>query len=742
MDVAGFLDCIRDRWARPEAKVIVFEPRFQAFPPDGGEHGLTPLLTALRKTTVPESLSLVDDGLRFVGRLAPPGPEAWPQFEAEAWPRLTGEVAKALRSRQRREIAALEQSARDVLESTSYKAGQILVRSAQEPRSLWKVPLGLWRLYRSAEARKRSRHVTLPSSGIAPAVSVPALGPPSPRSDGAPTVAAILDTFTEFCLRYEADLVLLSPKHWKQQLDRTQPAFLLVESAWAGNDGAWRYLLTNYNKRDVNPLRELVKYCRERRIPTVFWNKEDPPNFDVFIDVAKDFDFIFTTDEDCISKYKKVCRHDRIYLMPFACQPRLHNPCHERSWPRYPVCFAGSWMEKYPERKKALQDLLEPALAFGLHIFDRNFTAGEHDPRYRFPDRYQGAIKGSLDYEHMLAAYRCYDVMMNVNTVTESPTMFSRRVFESLACGTPVISTDSAGMRAMMGEHVRITRSPHDTTTHLKELLDDKERRMREGHLAYRHVHEHHTYRHRMEEVFRRVGVKPARCPRRPSVSVIVATCRPENVKLAISNYTKQNYEEKELLLLLNNAEFDVNFIEKQAGGLANVRIVEIEGRPSLGACLNRGIEAASGDYIAKMDDDDHYGERYLSDMMLAANYSEAEILGKGTYFVHMEGKGITALRSVSGQHQFTEFVSGATLTARREVLREIRFPDRTRGEDSNLLAEASKAGCRIYSADAFNTLVIRGRDNRRHTWDIDDSEFLRKCRNIRPGLEWGRVMI
>lgn len=743
VDAAGFLNSIRDRWTRPEAKVIVVEPRFQAFPPDGGEHALTPLLTTLRTTTVPESLSLADDGLRFVGRLGRPSPEAWSQFEAEAWPRLTGEVAKSLRSRQRREVVALEQHVQDVLESTSYKAGQILVRSAQEPRSLWKVPLGLWRLHRSAEARKRSRHVTLPSSGIAPAVSVPVLRPPPPQSDGgAPTVAAILDTFTEFCLRYEADLVLLSPKHWKQQLARTQPAFLLVESAWAGNDGAWRYLLTNYKKRDVDPLRDLVRHCREWRIPTVFWNKEDPPNFDVFIDVAKDFDFIFTTDEDCIPKYKRVCGHDRIYLMPFASQPRLHNPCRERSWPRYPVCFAGSWMEKYPERKKALQDLLEPALAFGLHIFDRNFKAGGHDPRYRFPDRYQGAIKGSLDYEHMLAAYRCYDVMMNVNTVTESPTMFSRRVFESLACGTPVISTDSAGMRAMLGNHVRITRGPHDTAVHLRELLDDEERRMREGHLGYRHVHERHTYRHRMEEVFRRVGVSPAISPRRPSISVIVATCRPENVKLAISNYAKQDYEETELLLLLNNAEFDVNSIEVLAGELANVRIVEIEGRPSLGACLNRGIEEASGDYIAKMDDDDHYGKRYLSDMMLAADFSEAEILGKGTYFVHMAGKDIMALRSVSGQHQFTEFVSGATLTARREVLREIRFPDRTRGEDSNLLAEAKKAGCRIYSADAFNILVIRGTNNRRHTWDIEESEFLKKCRNIRPGLEWDRVMI
>ena len=630
----------------------------------------------------------------------------------------------------------------DVLESTSYKAGQILVESAKEPRTLWKVPLRLWQLYRSSWVRTRQSNVGPSPSGLTPTVDIPALKTPPTRSEGAPVVAAILDTFTEYCLRYEADLVLLTPKQWKRQLERAQPTFLLVESAWSGNNGEWRYLLTNYKSRDVNPLRDLVKHCREHGLTTVFWNKEDPPNFEVFIDAAKEFDFVFTTDADCIPKYKEICGHDRVYLMAFACQPRLHNPCREKSWPRYPVCFAGSWMEKYSERRRSLDDLLEPALAFGLHIFDRNFKVNGYDSRYRFPDRYQSAIKGSLDYEHMLTAYRCYDVMMNVNTVTDSPTMFSRRVFESLACGTPVISTDSVGLEATLGGYVRITRNSQDTTSHLNELLADEERRMREGHLGYRYVHTHHTYRHRMEDMFLEVGVKSERSARQPSVSVVIATCRPNNVKFAIENYRNQVYGEKELLLVLNNAIFDVGSIEVQTKDLHNVRILQIDGSVTLGDSLNRGVEEASGDYIAKMDDDDYYGENYLSDMMLAADFSGAEILGKGTYFVHMKAENITALRSVASQHEFTDFVAGATLTGRREVLREIRFPDCTRGEDSSLLATASKAGCRIYSADAFNILVVRGTDHQRHTWDIGDSDFLKNCRNIRPGLDWARVMI
>ena len=738
----AMLNYARDRLSQPEAKVIIVQPRFNAFPRDGKDSDLTSLLTALRTSTVPEYLSLANGSLHFVGRFGRPSAEVWSQFESGAWPKVTNEVVESLQCRKSREISALEQRVQDVLESTSYRAGQILVTSAKEPRTLWKAPLRLWQLYRSSWARTRQSNVGPSPSGLTPTIDIPALKTPPTRSEGAPVVAAILDTFTEYCLRYEADLVLLTPKQWKRQLERAQPTFLLVESAWSGNNGEWRYLLTNYKSRDVNPLRDLVKHCREHGLTTVFWNKEDPPNFDVFIDVAKEFDFVFTTDADCVPKYKEICGHDQVYLMAFACQPRLHNPCRDKSWPRYPVCFAGSWMEKYSERRRSLDDLLEPALAFGLHIFDRNFKVTGYDSRYRFPDRYQSAIKGSLDYEHMLTAYRCYDVMMNVNTVTDSPTMFSRRVFESLACGTPVISTDSVGLRAMVAGYVRITRGSQDTTSHLQELLSDEERRMREAHLGYRHVHTHHTYRHRMKEMFLEVGVKSKGSARQPSVSVVIATCRPNNVKLAVENYMNQVYGEKELLLVLNNAVFDEESIETQTKDLHNVRIIQIDGSATLGESLNRGVEEASGDYIAKMDDDDYYGENYLLDMMLAANFSEAEILGKGTYFVHMKSKDVMGLRIVGRQHEFTDFVAGATLTARRDVLREIPFPDRTKGEDSNLLKEASKAGCRIYSADVYNFLAVREVEHSKHTWTIEDSQFLKNCRSLQSGLEWERVMI
>ena len=45
------------------------------------------------------------------------------------------------------------------------------------------------------------------------------------------------------------------------------------------------------------------------------------------------------------------------------------------------------------------------------------------------------------------------------------------------------------------------------------------------------------------------------------------------------------------------------------------------------------------------MDDDDLYGERYLSDSVLAASFSDAEVVGKGSFFMYFEESDTTAWR-------------------------------------------------------------------------------------------------
>ncbi|MEV7529369.1 glycosyltransferase, partial [Agrococcus sediminis] len=84
-------------------------------------------------------------------------------------------------------------------------------------------------------------------------------------------VGVIMDTFSASAWGYEFEVVELTPDGWRRQLGEAPIDLLLVESAWAGSGGAWRYQLTG-SKAPSEPLRALVAHCREQGIPTAFWN--------------------------------------------------------------------------------------------------------------------------------------------------------------------------------------------------------------------------------------------------------------------------------------------------------------------------------------------------------------------------------------------------------------------------------------------------------------------------------------
>ena len=789
-DPGAMLDrCLK--YLQPGGRVVVTIP-LGLHPNEDHRRGLylTDMIDLFRPRLGLEVLEIEEEHVRFAGRLSEGRDVSWERLAAQAvlsmteaalaashqraqdlerqmhgverqakFDRLASDQLKIAKAQLQKlvdaksgEVRVLRHRLQATRSSTSFRVGSALVQAAKRPSTLWKLPFHLLRMYRSAsrpppdsngaiDSDERYRNLP-PALGldVSQFVSYPPLSVPDAVTNG-PPVAAILDKFTEQSLRYEMNLLLLSRENWCSEIEEGQPKLLLVESAFSGNDREWRYLILGSEDQEDSPLRELIQYCRSVGIPTVFWNKEDPPHFDEFIGTAREFDFVFTSDADCVPMYRAALGHDQVYVLPFAAQPKLHNPSREEGWPRYPVCFAGSWLQhKYPDRAEALRSLLDPALPLGLHIFDRNLTL-DFGPNYHFPDRYKEAIKGTLTYEEMLTAYRCYDVMLNVNTVTESPTMFARRAFESLACGTPVISSESVGMSRMLGEHVRVARSVEETAGHLLDLLGDDEESVREGHLAYRYVHENHTYRHRMDEVFSRVGLEPIGAEE-PTVSVLTPTMRPENVARCLENFGKQTYPRKELILVLNNAEFDLDAVRRDAGSIPNVQVLNVDGNTSLGDCLNRGVEAASGEYVAKMDDDDHYGERYLSDSVLAASFSNAEVVGKGLFFVYFEAEDTTTLFEWTSEHTFMSFVTGGTLFVKREVVRDISFDPVSLKEDTNFQRAAVEAGCRVYSADRFNFVRTRSRRLSDHADRTPDAEFLRKCRNRTRGLDLRRVMI
>ncbi|MEI2418818.1 glycosyltransferase [Arthrospira platensis SPKY2] len=572
-------------------------------------------------------------------------------------------------------------------------------------------------------------------------VHIPKLKLPEAPPKSNLVIATLLDSFSEVCFRYEANLIPIDKSSWRQQFEQYQPSFFFAESIWRGNDGKWTGVMTKYKEKENNPLREIINFCRERGIKTVFWNKEDPPNFNLFIDVAKEFDYIFTVDENCIDTYKKICGHNQVYSLPFAAQPYIHNPGWKPKELK-DICFAGTWFaNKHPERKELLPILLDPALNRNLHIYDRMLNENRDD--YSFPEKYQKAIVGSLDLEEMLMAYRSYKIFLNVNTVTNSPTMFSRRVFELLACGTSVISTKSVGVKKMLGDFVKIAHNSTETSQHIDTLLADEEYRQKLAHIGYRYVHENHTYKHRLNYVLQQLEIKIYQSVlTQPLISVVAATNRPKNLNNCLENFKSQKHENKELLLILNSNSYNLEEVYQKVSSLPNVQVFQVEEEKTLGECLNLGVNHAKGKYIAKFDDDDLYGPHFLGDMILPFFYTDAALVGKQTYYGYLEYYDKLVVRFPGREHRYTNLVSGGTMVIKREVFDQIRFPYRESGTDTAFLKSCYDNQLKIWSSDKYNFVQKRKLDTSYHTWKINESDYLKNGIIVGNHLDLSNLII
>lgn len=548
--------------------------------------------------------------------------------------------------------------------------------------------------------------------------------------------ASILDEFSEENLRYELGLMPLRSKDWMSQMEESPPDILLVESAWNGNGGEWKYLITYKEARPSNPLFSLLEYCREHGIPTVFWNKEDPTNYDQFIDAARRFDYVFTTDANCLERYAVDAPSSKIAVMPFAAQPSVQNPVDRGRLPVLgDVCFAGAWYARHPERFEDLANLLAGAKGRKVDIYDRYLNHPDHD-KYKFPDEYASYIRGSLPFEEMLEKYRQYKVFLNVNSVKTSPTMFSRRVFELLACGTAVVSGPAEGISAMLGEDiVPMARSAAEARAQLDVLLDDDLARERLILKAQRRIFTEHTYEERVRSVCQHVGITLTR-PRQ-KVTCVTATIRPDFVDAMLENFARQTHEDRELVVVVNeNRPLRPDFVLGRAAalGVPNVRVLELGEGATLGRCLNEGVLAGTGDIFAKMDDDDHYGAEYLRDSLQALSYSKADCVGKETYFTYLAGSDRTCIRTPGREHRTTQFIIGTTIVAPRSIIEDVRFGDKRVGEDSAFLRNLQAAGRKLYSHSKYNYVKLYASSLDHHTWKVDEEEYTRGTVHFRDG--------
>jgi hypothetical protein len=373
-----------------------------------------------------------------------------------ATPELTGEYLRSLQGQVDSLTSRNESLTARVrkLEAEREKLRSLL------PRRKWRKDL------HSSTPPPGDLSIDIPGVGTIPDLTLPE---PHPARRNL-RVAVVLDRFSKAAFQYEFTTIDLPALTWESILEETPPDLLFVESAYSGLDGSWASRVARFGGPSPE-LESLVAWCRDRSIPTVFWNKEDPINHDWFIASASLFDQVFTVDSNLVDRYRQRLGHSRVEVLQFSAQPVIHHPPADNSARTGSVAFAGAYYAaKHPKRRQQMEMLLDAAVDLGLHIFDR--MDRPNDSRFAWPEKYRGHIVGSLTYPQTLEVYRRYKTIINVNTVVDSPTMCARRIYELLASGTRVVSGPS---RALDGVPVEVATTRDEAKAVLSSVGDHAE---------------------------------------------------------------------------------------------------------------------------------------------------------------------------------------------------------------------------------------------------------------------------
>lgn len=431
------------------------------------------------------------------------------------------------------------------------------------------------------------------------------------------------------------DVCYLSPDNYKGLFMSLSFDIVLYITCWKGIENEeWRGI--KFREKPKQALDAILEYARRGGAKVVFQSIEDPSNYEYFLPIAKKFDYIFTSDNDTIDRYKADCGHDRVFYGEYGVNPWLNNPIGCRRHILNAAFFAGSWALRYKERCEDMETIFDSILSSGgqLVIADRNHGTESEDLRY--PERFRGSIMPTVEHGLLQSMHKLFRYNLNFNSIKNSPTMCAMRVYEMQAMGVGIFSNYARSVFNNFPE-IRLLPWRADITAEFEpaEGFEEYRRNM----ALVRNVLNDRTAYDIALRMVKAIGFEDIAFHR----SMVCVICEDGNAAVR-ANFERQRYDHRVLV---------------KASDIAT---------PEKWAAFAEGNNIA---YFTWFTSEDEYEENYLNDLVNAFKYTNARYVTRAAWF---DG----AAFHDGIQHDYTDKMGGKARTLfATEEFSPLEFIDR-----------------------------------------------------------------
>ena len=190
-----------------------------------------------------------------------------------------------------------------------------------------------------------------------------------------------------------------------------------------------------------------------------------------------------------------------------------------------------------------------------------------------------------------------------------------------MACGTPVVSTQSLGIEVTFGKDlVWLVRDANEAGEAIRALMENRDEWRRRSIRGIREVYSRHTYAHRLNHVFETIGIGGnGSGPKRVMVVCSVGSERDYETHMRNWNRQESSLFVARLRMYTEDRKIhrkhpDVKLIERKEDGLSD---------------LHAELKAFEATHFCRFHANATYGRWFLLDSLLAFDYSGACLVGK-----------------------------------------------------------------------------------------------------------------